>query len=310
MSKIQFIHNLIIHNMKNLILIIVTLTLVSLLSCSDDSQNTDQIKDSRIKLKTNNLNISILLDLSDRINPVKNPNKTLSYYQRDIGYINSIAKAFKQHLISKKVRKINDRIQMFVEPEPQNSKINSMLSELKIEFTKDNISKKSLSEIETKYNKISSEIYNTAIVTKEYPGSDIWGFMKYKVNDYCIKDKYRNILIILTDGYMYHENNVIKGNRSSYLLSRTIKKYRLNKNDWQEKIKKNNYGFIKVNDNLNNLEVLVLGINPSKNNPFEFDVIKTYWSNWFKEMGVKKFDIKQADLPSQLDEFINNFINN
>ena len=34
-------------------------------------------------------------------------------------------------------------------------------------------------------------------------------------------------------------------------------------------MEKNEYGFVKANDNLSNLEVVVLGINPEKGNPFE-----------------------------------------
>jgi len=61
------------------------------------------------------------------------------------------------------------------------------------------------------------------------------------------------------------------------------------------------------------LEVLVLGINPK--NSWEMNVISHYWSNWFKEMGVKNFQtpnstkyLRQADLPSELRNFIENFI--
>jgi hypothetical protein len=52
-------------------------------------------------------------------------------------------------------------------------------------------------------------------------------------------------------------------------------------------MKKNNLGFISFPYNLKDLEIIVLGINPSKQNPYEEDVIKQYWADWFTAMKVK-----------------------
>jgi hypothetical protein len=54
--------------------------------------------------------------------------------------------------------------------------------------------------------------------------------------------------------------------------------------------------------------VLVLGINPNRNNPYEEKVIKAYWTKWFTEMKIKHFEIKNADLPSNTDKIIKDFI--
>jgi hypothetical protein len=72
----------------------------------------------------------------------------------------------------------------------------------------------------------------------------------------------------------------------------------------KSKLEENGLGFIKANNDLENLEVIVLGINPTKGNPFEGDVIKEYWENWFKEMKIKNYQIKSADLPSNLEPII------
>jgi hypothetical protein len=50
------------------------------------------------KAQAQNLNISFLLDLSDRIDPKKNPD----FYQRDLGYIKSIETAFVNHVKGKR----------------------------------------------------------------------------------------------------------------------------------------------------------------------------------------------------------------
>ncbi|WP_083862259.1 hypothetical protein [Flavobacterium sp. B17] len=252
----------------------------------------------------NNINVSILIDLSDRIDPETNPNPTMQYFQRDVEYIKAIEKGFLNHIKSKKIITYDDQMQVFFNPEPSDPKINDFTKELKVSFDK-NTQKSYFALVDKKYSELPLNIYQSAIKDGNYVGSDIWEFFKNKVKDYCIKDDKRNILFILTDGYMYHENTKFaEGNKTSYLTSTLIKANHLTTSDFKNTIEKNSYGFVKANDNLSNLEVIVLGINPEKGNPFEEAVIKEYWENWFKEMKIKKYEIKSADLPSNLEPII------
>ena len=257
-----------------------------------------------------NLNISILIDLSDRIDPEKYPNPSMEYYQRDLEYIKAIKTAFISHVKSKKVIQLDDQMQIFFNPEPSDPEINNLAKQLKVSFDK-KTSRENISIVDGKYSNLPAKIYQSAIHDKQYVGSDIWGFFKNKVKDYCIKDKHRNVLFILTDGYMFHKDSKFsEGNKTSYLTPELVKSMKLNTSDFKTKIDDKGFGFIKAADNLNNLEVIVLGINPEKGNPFEGDVIKTYWENWFKEMNIKKYQIKDADLPSNLEPIIKQVILN
>lgn len=295
--------------------------IVLLLSCQScgfsDTQNkqTEEKQSADAVKKTNsrnqNLNISLFLDLSDRISPTKYPNQSMEYYQRDLGYISSISKAFNLHVRSKKIIQMNDRIQIFFDPAPSNPEINSLAKQLKIELTKDNVTKDKLSRINSDYSNLTKQIYELAISDNHYIGSDIWRFFKSNAKDYCIKEGYRNILVIFTDGYVYHEDTkLMEGNKSSYLTPSVISKFGLNKSNWNQIMADKDYSFITPTSGLDSVEILVLGINPSKNNPYEEDVIKSYWNNWFDKMGVKKYLIRTTDLPSNLDEVIQDFILN
>ncbi|MBW1655235.1 hypothetical protein [Flavobacterium quisquiliarum] len=295
--------------MKNTLLkISMSLLLVLFFSCKEE--NKKEAKETAVKNSVSeNYNISILVDLSDRISLKKNPNPTMEIYQRDLGYIKSVSEAFTEHLKSKRMRQINDKMQLFFNPEPENPEINSISKELRISVDKDNASKKLLNSINDTYSSKTASIYESAIKDDKYIGSDIWNFFDSKVKDQCIDQDFRNILIILTDGYIFYEGTQIKeGNLSSYLTPQLIKQNILNTNDWQKKFEKENFGFIPINTDLSNLEVLVLGINPSKNNPFEEKVIKAYWTKWLLEMKIKHFEIKNADLPSNMDKIIKDFI--
>lgn len=259
---------------------------------------------------SNNLNISVLIDLSDRIDPDKNPNPTMEYFQRDVEYIKAIDKGFLDHIKTKRLIQLNDQMQVFFNPEPSDPKMNELTKELKVSFDK-NTTKDNIDLVDKKYASLPLRIYQSAIKDKQYVGSDIWEFFKNKVKDYCIKDNHRNILFILTDGYIYHKDSKFsEGKMTSYLTPELIKSLKLNTSDFKTKIHDNGLGFIKANDGLENLEVVVLGINSVKGNPFEGDVIKEYWENWFKEMKIKNYQIKSADLPSNIEPIILKAISN
>ncbi|NHM05697.1 hypothetical protein G4D82_00545 [Flavobacterium sp. CYK-4] len=292
--------------MRKLNLLIVCLTVTLFFSCKNDevAPAIPAVKDH-----SNNLNISILLDLSDRISPRKYPNKSMEYYLRDVGYISSVAEAFTNHLRNKKVRQVNDKMQLFFDPAPLNPEINALSKALKIAVDKNNVSKEFIDKIKKTYASEPLKIYQLAIDDDYYIGSDTWKFFQNKVNDYCIENNYRNILIVLTDGYIYYKDSKIKeNNATTYLTPEVIRTNGLNTSDWSQKMRSQKLEFIKANNDLSDLEVLVLGIHPDPKNPYEEEVIKAYWGNWFKAMKVKRYEIRNADIPSNMDQLIQNFV--
>jgi hypothetical protein len=260
------------------------------------------------KSSSDNLNISFLLDLSDRISPAKNPNAAMPYYKRDVEYIKSIEKAFINHVKRKKIIKLNEQMQVFFDPTPQDPSINAISQSLKVKVDK-NTTKASLSSIDKTFTEIPQKIYLSAIKSKKYFGSDIFNFFQKKVKKYCISDKHRNILVILTDGYMYHiDSKYVSGNQSSYITPGYIKSKKLNTINFESEMDKNKIGFIPATTGLKDLEVIVIGINPSKSNPFEEEVINQFWTDWLKKMGVKTFYLNGAELPSDIDPILQKII--
>jgi hypothetical protein len=297
---------------------ILFLITILFFSCKEDSKEEsikEVITNNHVNVdntSTNiNLNVSFLLDLSDRISPVKYPNESMEFYLRDVAYIKSVSEAFDTHLRGKKVRQMNDKIQLYFDPEPKNQNINNISSQLKYSIERKTVSLELLDELKNVYATKPIEIYDSAINDDEYIGSDTWRFFKNKIKDYCIEDEFRNILVILTDGYIYHKNTIIKEeNRTSYLTPQDIRRFKLNKNNWKEKMEEEGFGFISTRDDLENIEILVLGINPDKKNPYEEDVIMKYWKDWFYKMNVGRFEIKTAVLPADMDNIIKDFILN
>jgi hypothetical protein len=59
---------------------------------------------------------------------------------------------------------------------------------------------------------------------------------------------------------------------------------------------------------LENLEVLVLEVTPSKESRNDEDYIKAYLKKWFNEMGIKKSEIYSTDIPTYTKKRIESFI--
>lgn len=310
---------------NNIFKFIILSVLFCIISCKRDKIEEQQTKvkitkeknDSNcpkylLKNKNNNLNISILLDLSDRINEKKYPNSTMEYYQRDLGYINTITNSFLEHIQKKKLVLMNDNIQVYFEPQPKDITINKKSKDLMTSFTK-NLTKNLITNTKERYESLPKEIYDLARKNKAYLGSDTWRFFKDKVKRYCIKKCNRNILVILTDGYMFHVDTKLKeNNKTSYITPKTLRALKLNNSKWENTIKEKELGFIPATKDLTDLEVLVIGIvnHDKKQNPYGKEVIHKYWSNWFDAMGVKKYEIYGAELPSNIQSTIQKFILN
>ena len=129
-------------------------------------------------------------------------------------------------------------MQVFFNPEPSDPKMNEFTQQLKVSFDK-NITKDYFTTVEKRYSELPLSIYQSAIHDGDYIGSDIWEFFRNKVKDYCIKDDRRNILFILTDGYMYHKDSKFsQEKKTSYLTSKLIKANNLTDSNFKTTIEK------------------------------------------------------------------------
>lgn len=293
----------------------------------DESSKNEQPRTPITATSNQNLNVSIFIDLSDRISQKRNPDLIMETWKRDTGYINSIIEAFQNHLKNKRVLLVNDKIKLYFHPIPTDvPDINNIVSSLDKSFTKDNVTIDNINLIKSNYEQHLELIYQKTLDEKEplatathdpYPGSDIFGFFKSHVKDYCIKDNHRNILFILTDGYEYYKDghpNIDKNNKSNYLLSTSLKKWGFNSSNFKSKLEDEGYDFQVPVQGLEDLEVYIIGIKPQES--WHLDVINHYWANWMKNMGVKNFQndhwakyIKQSDLPANLNNNIQSFVN-
>ena len=141
-----------------------------------------------------------------------------------------------------------------------------------------------------------TQIYNKTISEENWIGCDIWDFFNSrKVDSQCIKKDARNILIILTDGYLFDQNNKIKeGNSYSYILPQTLEQ--------------KDASLIVRRKGLNDLEVRILEVNPyTKEQGYKMIPIL---EKWLKEMGISEgnLTVAETDLPTNTYTVIKSFL--
>jgi hypothetical protein len=276
-----------------------------LFSCSNqDANESDKSKENSKKIEQ--WNITILLDLSDRLIKQSVPP---SQTERDLEVIKNILMLFREKMKVDGAYASKHKIRLIINPLPNNKDVTKELEKLNVDLSELSIPQKKriFDSIVESYSNNVKNIYDITLSNKNWIGSDIWRFFKDDVKDICIEkdSNFRNILVVLTDGYIYHQDSKKReGNRTSYLTPVFIRN-EFSSSNWKEKIERQDYGFIKCNNNLNNLEILVLEVNPVK--PDDADIIKLYLSKWFDEMDVKKYAVYVSDVPVNTSKKIKNF---
>lgn len=300
--------------MKSLILTLAILSTGLTSSCQSDMQSEDTTSKSGNVSNASanpkrNLNLSVLLDLSDRIDTNKYPDPTMHFFRRDIGNLENIAIAFAKHVKKKKIVILNEHLKTYVEPLPSEGKVLKSLNALEVEISRSS-SKDDVINIEKNYANYSANLYKQAIEDGVYPGSDTYGFMQQKAVDYCIREGSLNKLIIITDGYLYYKNrNIVDSNRVTQIDQKTLNNRGYNNPDWKSMVQNDNFGFyVPEGINLDQLEIMVLGIHSKSSNPFEVEVLSFLWQDWLESMGAKKVVIQIDDLPLNLQRQIEKFV--
>ncbi|MBO9572235.1 MAG: hypothetical protein J7497_08520 [Chitinophagaceae bacterium] len=276
---------------------------------------SNQSNSTQVPKTSKQLNLTVLLDLSDRIDPQKNPDKP-EHYERDSTLLSYFSDYFLSEMNAKGSYLSKGKMRVIFHPNPQDPNIYKEAAKLNIDLSKMNIkSKKNIYDsLKNTVSKSIHYIYSTALNNNTWPGSDIWRFFKNDVKDVAVEtdSNYRNILVIFTDGYIYHSESKDKeGNRYTYILPELFDSYKLRNNSkWSDKMDKLDFGLIVKRSDLSDLEVLVLEIAPSSKHKNDEDIIRKIIDKWFTEMKVKRWKIINSDLPDLTKQKIEFFLKN
>lgn len=172
---------------------VVLFVIIGLYSCGNS-----QVKAPKEKP----LNISIFLDLSDRL--VKST--TPSQKEKDIAIVKDVCEYFKEQTKGTAILTTENHLKVLFYPIPNNSSITSLAGDLDVDMASIEPAKRmpTLNGLSDKFSNNLSQIYDKTISEKNWIGCDIFNFFdSKKVDQLCVRNGARNILIILTDGYIY-----------------------------------------------------------------------------------------------------------
>lgn len=259
------------------------------------------------------LNLTILLDLSDRIDPEENP-ATPGHFERDSTLISYFTSYFLDEMREKGTFMAKGKMRVIFSPNPPDAGINQAVKRMNIDLSKVDMKGKKLiyDNLQHTVAENISNIYRAAITQSSWPGSDIWRFFKNDIKDIAVDEdsSYRNLLVIFTDGYIYHQDSRdAEEHRYAYLLPELFDKYKFrNNSNWASEMDKLDFGLISRRSDLNHLEVLVLEVSPSLKNRSDEDRIRKVLDKWFSEMKVAKWKIINSDLPELTMQKIGSFL--
>jgi len=254
-------------------------------------------------------NICLLLDLSDRIDPRKDPLQA----EKDRKVIAAVTEEFAE--IVKRGLYVNSRDTLRVAVAPQPTDYRKTLLDLgdtlAIDMRSLKVAEKrqKLPELKERFIAQSGMLYDAAVKNREFTGGDIWSFFRDNLESYRVEGSEakpaRNILVVLTDGYLNFASTSgrpSEGSRTSWM-----EVSRLRHNGWEEEFDARDCGLIPAGKAHGNWEVLVLEVDPKS--PQDLPVIRKYWSKWFDEMGISHYRVeKENDSAVLTREVIATFI--
>ena len=285
--------------MKNIITILFTISALCCISCGGGS-GTAPVEAEAEKP----LNITIFVDLSDRLINGGVPTQV----EKDTAIVGHIADYFlkKTRESQEGLQESKNAIQVLFYPAPQSADMVKCASELVVDIpkcTEGKVRRDKVLGIKESFLRNLDQIYNQAMTDNNFVGCDIWGFFSYKkVDAPCIRSGYRNVLFILTDGYIYDSNtaNIVNKDTFTYIAPKMMPQI-LNNPKFGLKVERHT--------GLEDLEIAVMEVAPT--DPKHLPKMKTILDNWFKDMGAteENITIVETGLPANTRTYIDGILN-
>jgi hypothetical protein len=252
-------------------------------------------------------NLIIVPDLSKRItDTLNNP----SQIQNDIMALNAIWNCFKEN--SK--LKMNSKDKLIVDVtdiDQAKGQFGKVANELQFDLSKHQGKSNRLFFNDAKdeqFKKAIVEMY--ALGKQKTLGADYRFYLRRYLGNHLQKptlfDDIENKLIIITDGYLEAQDRSADTKIYGYekLLHQAV-----DLGNVLDVITKNGLNVPVVDIDLSNTDILVCEVNERKSGKgFDFEVLKTYWEDWFKRMKKDVEFIQREQASTVTIEKINKFI--
>ncbi|MHB2156381.1 hypothetical protein ACX8XN_18565 [Calditrichota bacterium GD2] len=241
---------------------------------------------------TQKVNVLVLLDLSNRIDPRLHPYQA----ERDLKIVRTIFNWFERRVKQRLYVHARDRFQIIIAPQPTDYQALLFRNADNLWIDGQELASGGKPRFEkAKHDLFLSlnNIYEQACDSKQFVGADIWTFFRDQLLN-LIDPNARNILFILTDGYLDFNASIQyqrphQGNLTTYM---EVAKFRNEKN-WHERFNREQIGLLPIPEKFTNLEIMLLEVN--LRDIRDRAILEKYWFDWFNRMGVLKFALRLTD---------------
>jgi len=248
------------------------------------------------------LNIIIVLDLSRRIvDELNNPNQI----ENDTVILHYIWDVFGDYTKSEIDSK--HRLTVDVTDEGQaNGRFRTVANNLNFNLPEHETIHNRKVWLDTAYARYSKNIDTLYYLAKEKPlGADYWFYFKYNLSKHIRKPtlyaNYRNVLIMITDGYLEAENSTETGiwDYTGNFQKRKEVAQKMKHGSSVKDAVKGTIEIPNIDQKFPTLEVLVLEINKRKGHSrwekdigtnYDYEILKFLWTDWFKRLEIKNAD--------------------
>ncbi len=238
------------------------------------------------------LNIIIISDLSDRnLKDKIHLSKYPMHY--DLMVIKEVIENFKNNVKKNFFVASKDRICFVYLPE--NQIVPQVNESLMIDMNSIDIRKRRF-----QLDKLVADLYSNIRevyinnLNRKTIGADIWAFFKYDLDKYLINDKkFRNVVLLLTDGYLYFNTEYQKARGRNKLGATFMDIVTDRRKGFTDKVTTR---ILPIGRKFSNVEILMMGVDPIKEfNNREFFILKEIWSEWFESMKIRYFRILKLE---------------
>jgi hypothetical protein len=318
---------------------------LALASCTSNSESLNEHKDGET-IDLTHYNIVFAPDLSNRIDRKMHP-RPLNDQQIVHAVLNNIYPTILNHQRSDNQL---DKFSVSLVNKKLVNEYDIKKSLLSIDFSQfknqkeriDYIKGRSPETMEADIQNFEQEFGRIhEVATKNTFGADVWSYLNAGVDNLVVqaekdpiifngttyRNQYRNVLILLTDGYIeagiYDNKGCPEKNQCYYLSGDRVKQFReafkkSGERDMQAFFEKNNYGIVPVNNPyLEDVEILVLEMydrSLSKGgsatvHPTDTEILKLFWSDWLEKSKVKRYELRPLmTTEEEVEQVVMNFI--
>lgn len=261
------------------------------------------------------INIVIILDISDRIDPSSNAYTSKDQAQRDIKIIEYIADWYLNELVLKHLdQRVLDpgrvpyELTIAIPKQPKAPLIPSNITENLV--IKDSKTRKNLQEFKDKKAAMIQSIRKLyKWEDNPFTGADIWGWLNNYAKYALKKDGFHNYIICLSDGYLKFNPDIEK--KLKYMDIPKLRDERKNNPKWKDKITL--LPSTKEDFSNYNIKFMMVEIHPRVDkkigieNPADFQIIEAHWQKWLNSIGITNAEFHRQIEIERLKEVIDSF---